>query len=75
MYNSQLMQTVESRAGFVVNRDEPPRGLPDEVAQVSAMQQIEGSAEPRVQTLISNLENFFLQNPQTVAVYRSTNGI
>lgn len=72
--NDQLLRAFKGHYGVVVNRGEPPRCPADQVPRAATMRQNGGSAQSRVEALISNLENFFLNKPQAGAFHRTTRG-
>lgn len=61
--SNELLGAVESHSGFMVTVVEPPQRLVIQGREAAILRQNVGSAESRVEALISNIENFFLQPP------------
>lgn len=72
--NDQLLRVVEEHAGCIVNGEEPSIHLAEEVCKAATVRQGVESSEARVGAKMSAPENYVLQNPKAVTLYRSTNG-
>lgn len=71
----QLLMADKHHASYVVTQDDPPRSLAEKLAKVATMRPSAGSAEARVEILVSNLESFFVDNLQANAQYQTKRGL
>lgn len=57
------MRVVQEHAGHIINGQDPPRNLVEDVSKNAIMQLGGVSAEMRVEASMSDLENYLLDHP------------